>query len=176
MLYGLLFWDIIFADVPGAFETPYQSAPLDIADDTFYYARQELIDERLHELKEEGRARDIVASIDAEHREKGTWCVGVRWDAFERDDLLDIVDVRIVLGGVLALTQLEFTVFQRERSRDYLPALCRRLRKPYCRDARLVHLERHRENLQVRRGQGAARCAFGKTEGLPVAMLCHNAF
>src|SRR5271170_5353384 len=40
-LFGLLFFDIIFAPIPGAFETPYQSAPLDIAEDAFYYARKD---------------------------------------------------------------------------------------------------------------------------------------
>lgn len=32
----LLFWDIIFASIPGVFETPYQSAPLDLGSDAFY--------------------------------------------------------------------------------------------------------------------------------------------
>ncbi|KAJ7024022.1 hypothetical protein C8F04DRAFT_1192880 [Mycena alexandri] len=34
-LFGLLFWDIIFAQVPGAFETPWQRGPLDLMDDSF---------------------------------------------------------------------------------------------------------------------------------------------
>ena len=94
MLFGILFWDIIFAPIPGAFETPYQSAPLDIAEDTFYYARQDMIDERLREIEHDaGRPREIVDAVDTQHREKGTWCVGVRWGAFERQDLLDIVEV-----------------------------------------------------------------------------------
>lgn len=32
----LLFWDIIFAPIPGVFETPYQTAPLDMRSDAFY--------------------------------------------------------------------------------------------------------------------------------------------
>lgn len=91
-LFGLLFWDILFADVPGAFETPYQSAPLDIAEDCFYYARKELIEQRLTEI-EQGQARKILERVDEEHRSQGTWCVGVRWDLFERQDLLEITDV-----------------------------------------------------------------------------------
>lgn len=91
-LFGLLFWDVLFADIPGAFETPYQSAPLDIAEDCFYYAREELIKERLAEI-EQGKARQILENVDKEHRAKGTLCVGVRWDLFTRQDLLEIVDV-----------------------------------------------------------------------------------
>ncbi|KAI9282751.1 hypothetical protein BY458DRAFT_428722 [Sporodiniella umbellata] len=33
---SLLFWDIIFASIPGVFETPYQKAPLDLRSDAFY--------------------------------------------------------------------------------------------------------------------------------------------
>ena len=91
-LFGLLFWDILFADVPGAFETKYQSAPLDIASDCFYYAREGLIKERLAEIKQ-GKARQISEKVDNKHRPKGTLCVGVRWDLFTRQDLLEIVDV-----------------------------------------------------------------------------------
>ncbi|KNZ45352.1 hypothetical protein VP01_820g1 [Puccinia sorghi] len=31
----LVFWDVIFAPVPGAFETSFQTAPLDMATDAF---------------------------------------------------------------------------------------------------------------------------------------------
>ena len=92
-LFGLLFWDIIFADIPGAFETPYQHAPLDIAEDTFYYARQELVDKRLDALKA-GHGSEILEQVFEEHAAKKTWCVGVQWDLFEKADLLEITKVR----------------------------------------------------------------------------------
>ncbi|KAH7889505.1 hypothetical protein F5I97DRAFT_1844717 [Phlebopus sp. FC_14] len=90
MLFGLLFWDIIFAQIPGAFETPYQTAPLDIAEDSFYYSRKDLIERRLFDI-ENGEAADIIQEVDSVHRASGTWCVGVRWDLFNRQDLIDIV-------------------------------------------------------------------------------------
>lgn len=95
-IFGLLFWDILFADIPGAFETPYQSAPLDISEDCFYYAREELIKQRLTEI-EQGQARSIVEIVDDEHRAAGTWCIGVQWDMFQRQDVLEILDVSIIL-------------------------------------------------------------------------------
>jgi len=91
-LFGLLFWDIIFAPIPGAFETPYQTAPLDMLDDTFYLSREEIIEARLDEIGE-GKARVIIEGVDNEHRERGTWCVGVRWDIFPKQDLLEIAEV-----------------------------------------------------------------------------------
>ncbi|KAH9928150.1 VRR-NUC domain-containing protein [Fomitopsis serialis] len=95
-LFGLLFWDIVFADIPGAFETLYQHAPLDIAEDTFYYARQHLVDQRLEELKS-GQGPEILGRFFDEHNEKKTWCVGVQWELFEKSDLLEIAEN---LGGV----------------------------------------------------------------------------
>jgi fanconi-associated nuclease 1 len=91
-LFGLLFWDIIFAPIPGAFETPYQTAPLDIFEDTFYHAREELIEKRLDEISRND-ARQIIQNVDDEHRERGTWCLGVRWDLFPKEDLLEIAEV-----------------------------------------------------------------------------------
>jgi len=90
-IYGLLFWDIIFAPIPGAFETPFQTAPLDIADDTFYTSRQDMIDDRLSEIRE-GKAPELLEANDNRHRETETWCVGVRWDLCGKQDFLDIID------------------------------------------------------------------------------------
>ncbi|KAG8694499.1 hypothetical protein FRC09_009804, partial [Ceratobasidium sp. 395] len=96
-LFGLLFWDILFAPVPGAFETPYQSAPLDLFHDSFVSAREDLINARLTELADDqGAARRIIEAIDERERENETWCIGVRWEQFEREDLLEIADC---LGG-----------------------------------------------------------------------------
>ena len=91
-IFSLLFWDIIFADVPGAFETPYQTAPLDLAEDTFYYARKETIEARLKAIRD-GNAREILEGHDDQQREKQTMCTGVRWDICDKADLVEIVEV-----------------------------------------------------------------------------------
>ncbi|KAF9227566.1 hypothetical protein BS17DRAFT_773961 [Gyrodon lividus] len=90
ILFGLLFWDIIFASIPGAFETPYQTAPLDVAEDSFYHSRKDLMEKRLSDI-EAGEAVNIIRHVDSVHRASGTWCVGVRWDLFSSEDLVDIV-------------------------------------------------------------------------------------
>jgi len=91
-IFGLLFWDIIFTTIPGAFETPFQVAPLDIGTDTFYHSRRELFDKRLAEIKQ-GKAREIVRNVNSKHRDDQTLCVGVNWDLVEREDLENIVGV-----------------------------------------------------------------------------------
>ncbi|KAJ7821131.1 VRR-NUC domain-containing protein [Mycena olivaceomarginata] len=98
-LFGLLFWDIIFAQVPGAFETPFQFGPLDIGEDSFYYARRERMEERLREILD-GQAPTILAANDERYREDNTCCIGVSWDVCGREDLLEIVEC--LGGGALA--------------------------------------------------------------------------
>ena len=92
-LFGLLFWDVIFAPIPGAFETPFQSAPLDITEDTFYFSRKDLIDQQLEYIRL-GHAPQILERVIDEHSTKKTVCVGVRWDAFSKQDLMEIATVR----------------------------------------------------------------------------------
>ncbi|KZT02315.1 uncharacterized protein LAESUDRAFT_706344 [Laetiporus sulphureus 93-53] len=99
-LFGLLFWDIIFANIPGTFETPYHSSPLDIAEDTFLFARQQLIERRLDELKE-GQARQVLERVYDQHAEAQTLCVGVRWGLFDKQDLLEITEC--IGGDALAM-------------------------------------------------------------------------
>lgn len=65
-------------------------------EDSFYYARQELIEERLSEVKD-GMARGILEKHDDKYREQKTLCVGVQWDMCEKQDLLEIVEVRFVV-------------------------------------------------------------------------------
>lgn len=35
MLFALVMWDVLFLPIEGAFETPYQRAPLDLGTDAF---------------------------------------------------------------------------------------------------------------------------------------------
>ncbi|CAE6399184.1 unnamed protein product [Rhizoctonia solani] len=97
-LFGLLFWDILFAPIPGAFETPYQSAPLDLVHDSFFGSREEIINARLEELRSiPGAACQIAKDVYLREREREPWCVGVRWDLFEQEEeLVEIIDC---LGG-----------------------------------------------------------------------------
>ena len=91
-LFGLLFFDVILAPVPGAFETPYQRAPLDIAEDTFYLARKDIADARLAEI-EAGRAGAVLAHAWETWGERKTCCIGLKWDLVKRADWEEIVEV-----------------------------------------------------------------------------------
>ena len=110
-IFGLLFWDILFSSIPGAFETPYQSAPLDIATECFLFARRHAIEERLREI-ENGKAPEILSQTDDKFRENNTMCVGVRWNEFSKQDLVEIVTVSQALcrSSLLNLTTAIYSV------------------------------------------------------------------
>ncbi|MCP4656074.1 MAG: VRR-NUC domain-containing protein [bacterium] len=65
-LFGLAFWDILFAPVEGAFQHPFQFGPLDLDSPGFRQARAELIAERLAELRADPRPGPrLLAVYDA---------------------------------------------------------------------------------------------------------------
>ena len=91
-LFGLLFYDIMFdVYVPNVFQTAYQTCPLDLHTDAFYSARISEINSRINELAEPGRAKRILRQVWEQHRERKTCIVGVRWEEYELDDLLEII-------------------------------------------------------------------------------------
>lgn len=93
-LFGLLFWPILYMDIPGAFETPYQLAPLDLGDDSFYRSRQADIEERLQRMTNTNAAITMLREIDQVERDRGTLAIGVNW-AYERQDLEEIITVSL---------------------------------------------------------------------------------
>ena len=50
-LFGLVFWDVIFAPVVGAFEHAFQTGPLDLWSSSFRPRRADLVEARLGELR-----------------------------------------------------------------------------------------------------------------------------
>ncbi|KAG8909952.1 hypothetical protein FRC00_009145 [Tulasnella sp. 408] len=95
-IFTLLFWPVIFDDsIPGAFETRFQSCPLDLVHDTFFPVRQEAIMQRLKQI-EGGMACEFIRETDERERPRKTWAIGARWDDFPLEDVLNIVEG---LGG-----------------------------------------------------------------------------
>ncbi|KAJ1018873.1 hypothetical protein NDA16_004676 [Ustilago loliicola] len=96
MLFVLLLWDVVFADgIAGSFETPYQSAPLDLGSDSFPIVRSTEIRTRLDHIERTG-GLDLIAEVDDRERPNKTWAVGCRWDLFSKQDLLEVADSRLI--------------------------------------------------------------------------------
>lgn len=79
--------------VPGAFETAYQLAPLDLGHDSFFAARQKEIEARLQEI-EQGGALDLVQQVDDLERPRKSFAIGAKWDLFTKQDMVELVNVR----------------------------------------------------------------------------------
>ncbi|MET0659230.1 MAG: VRR-NUC domain-containing protein [Steroidobacteraceae bacterium] len=85
-LFGLLFWDAIFAPIPGAFFHRFHSAPMDLYDPDFVRRRQSIIDACFAQLD----TADYVACIRQRFSEKtGTSSPFVAWGLLE-EPLLDL--------------------------------------------------------------------------------------
>jgi fanconi-associated nuclease 1 len=103
MLFGLLFYDILFAYVPNVFQTAYQTCPLDLHTDAFYDARVSEINRRLVEIGNGAAERLLKETWDREFERK-TCVVGVRWEEYDMADLLEIV--RCFRGEALGVVML----------------------------------------------------------------------
>jgi Fanconi-associated nuclease 1 len=107
MLFGLLFYDILFTYVPNVFQTAYQTCPLDLHTDSFYSARASEINRRLVEIGN-GAAERLLKETWEREFERKTCVVGVRWEEYDLTDLLEIV--RCFRGealGVIMLTMAQ---------------------------------------------------------------------
>jgi Fanconi-associated nuclease 1 len=91
-IFGLLFYDILFFNpyIPNVFQTAYQTCPLDLHTDSFFSSRMPEILGRANQISN-GEAVELVRQVWDENCERKTCIVGVRWDAFDRDDLLELV-------------------------------------------------------------------------------------
>ncbi|KAI8146544.1 VRR-NUC domain-containing protein [Fennellomyces sp. T-0311] len=119
MLFMMLFWDIVFAPMDGVFETPYQTAPLDLESDAFYGGRVSLINARIGHI-EEGKFVELITRVDERERPRQTVCVGVHWD-YTLQELLELAECMgaTVLSSLCRLLAQEFG-----QRRSGLPDLC----------------------------------------------------
>ncbi len=81
-LFGLLYWDVVFAPLPGAFQHPFQEGPLDLETEDFGVLRAERLVARTRALA----AADLGAEVRAAWaRHRGRRCRGVAWDRVPPD-------------------------------------------------------------------------------------------
>ncbi len=126
-IYTLLFWPILFdSTIPGAFETRFQSCPLDLVHDTFFSSRRAAIEDRLLEI-EAGKGCEFIREADDKERPYKTWAVGVRWDDFPLDEVLLIAEVR--RSGTF--WRLSLTLVPQGLGSEGLSTICRLLSEEY---------------------------------------------
>lgn len=87
-LFGLLFYDILFAYVPNVFQTPFQTCPLDLHTDAFYPTRASEINHRLVEIAN-GAAESLIRAVHAREASAQPCVVGIDW-SFPLEDLVEV--------------------------------------------------------------------------------------
>ncbi|MCB1676566.1 MAG: VRR-NUC domain-containing protein [Halioglobus sp.] len=98
-LFGLAFWEQIFAPVPGAFHNPYQSVPADMYAPEFRARRWQELALRLQQL----RTGNIPGMLDRAWREyAGLQCRWVDWRRIDRE-LLAAAARTLPAGHLLAI-------------------------------------------------------------------------
>lgn len=100
-LFGLAFWEQIFADIPGAFHNPYQGSPRDMYDGDFVENRTEVIERRLRELRSGCLFEELTRNYQ---RYLGYQCHWVDW-ALVDESLLQIALKMIPAEHLFAIWQ-----------------------------------------------------------------------
>jgi Fanconi-associated nuclease 1 len=109
MIYILLFWDIVFTELPNVFQTPYQDAPLDMMEDCFYVSRKKLIEDRLEYIaSDKQNALTLLSNHYTQHQ--GISAISVQWDTFSLETLTDVVSCvpSFILSGICRLFAQDF--------------------------------------------------------------------
>lgn len=81
-LFGLAFWEQIFAPVRGVFHNPFQSAPADMYDSAFRKRREQALAARIQQLREQDLATTLV---EAYQRYQHYACRWTHWRYISED-------------------------------------------------------------------------------------------
>jgi len=99
-VFGLAFWDVIFAPVEGVFFNPFQSAPVDFYDEQFKLRRSKLLQQKFADLLIEGTLqREVFRQFDSR---QGLQNPMVNWRYLDAG-LLETALSRIPLNNWLAI-------------------------------------------------------------------------
>ncbi len=93
-IFGLLFWDVVYAQLPDVFWTNFQRAPCDVYTDSFYANRRAAVDARLKAIREDfDEVLAAAKGVWEDHTERRTQSV-VDWSLFE-----EFSDMEVSLNG-----------------------------------------------------------------------------
>ena len=105
-LFGLAFWEELFAPVPGAFQHRFQNAPLDLRSGSFYANRQQLIEKRLAWLENsKGLPAQLLEFTD---RKWGVANAFLNWRRLNRPQLYEAlrrIEPKVALGVLSIMVQ-----------------------------------------------------------------------
>ena len=89
-LFGLLFWDLLFADDDSRMHSPFEFLPAALANNSFWATQQQQIEERLALLQEPAQAKKQILKVSTRHY--GTHNGVFRWRQSMNDALFALLD------------------------------------------------------------------------------------
>jgi len=94
-LFALFMHKVVFHPIPGVFQNPYQSAPLDLGTKWFYENRKQLVHDRISEIQSMSREqiRESVEDFYEKHRGEAIRGIGQKYGAS------DLGEMACCLGG-----------------------------------------------------------------------------
>lgn len=119
MIFAYLFFDIIFHSKKECFESPFQDRPLDFGTKYFRESRFNEIEARLTDIFN-NQYHHIIETVDKQHRELETQCVGMNWKGYDFETIIEICDA---IGGEKLSLICELFIDSREYSGG-CPDLC----------------------------------------------------
>lgn len=141
-IFGLLMWDVIYADVPNVFYTRFQNAPLDLGTDSFYTVRKSSIESHLQQIRD-GMGEEFLIKSWETHI--GTACRGINWERHSLDELR--AAVTCVGGPYLASLCQLLAQDYRSWSSGMPDLLLWRFHGGYSGEAKLVEVKGPRDRL-----------------------------
>ncbi|CBI39437.3 unnamed protein product, partial [Vitis vinifera] len=141
-IFGLLMWDIIFADVPNVFHTRFQTAPLDLETQNFYVMRKSLIESHLEKINSDMAEEILITSWESH---VGVACRGVNWDRHSLSELR--AAVTCIGGPCLASICRHLAQDYRSWSSGMPDLLLWRFHEDYKGEAKLVEVKGPRDRL-----------------------------
>ncbi|GMH08971.1 hypothetical protein Nepgr_010811 [Nepenthes gracilis] len=141
-IFGLLMWDIIYADVPNVFRNRFQSAPLDLETDSFYNSRKNLIESHLQNISDGMGETFLIISWESHF---GTACRGVNWEKHSLHELR--AAIACIGGPCLASICRLLAQDYRSWSRGMPDLLLWRFHGDYKGEAKLVEVKGLRDRL-----------------------------
>ena len=116
-LFGLAFWEQIFAPVPGAFHNPFQSVPTDMYSPDFRERRRSALEARMAQLRAEG----VAPLLQQAYRRYASF--QCRWVAWRRVDAVLLEVATRVIPDAHLLAVWERMLFDPRENRRGFPDL-----------------------------------------------------
>lgn len=162
-LFGLVFWDVIFADIDGGFVNAFQRGPIDLFTNDFRENRKTLIDKRLWELEHSSEIKEKMMATY--HSKYGISNYFVHWNILT-EALVEMAVNRIPRQHLAAMFQR--MIFDLANNRSGFPDLVYFPSRDENKDYQFIEVKGPGDKLQANQKRWIR---FFSQQGIPFRLL-----